>query len=255
MSPSLLILAQLSHALRPDPVSQRVLPALVITVAFGALAYLLRSVTLNGALAGTFTAFIIYIGLGWSGFVTLMAVFVITLICTRLGLGRKRQLGLAESQRGRSAAQVLANVAAAAAFAALSLRQPWFAAASIAAMAEAAADTTQSEIGEIASDRAWLITTFRAVPPGTNGGVTFPGLVAGAAAAVFVALVARLTNAVEEPAWASIAGVAGFLATLVDSLLGATLERRAWLNNDGVNFISTLAAGALAIVLVRFLLY
>jgi uncharacterized membrane protein len=32
----------------------------------------------------------------------------------------------------------------------------------------------------------------------------------------------------------------------VDSLLGATAERRGWLNNDGVNFLSTLAASAIA---------
>jgi uncharacterized membrane protein len=35
----------------------------------------------------------------------------------------------------------------------------------------------------------------------------------------------------------------------VDSLLGATLERRGWLNNDAVNFLSTLAAALIAILL------
>ena len=30
-----------------------------------------------------------------------------------------------------------------------------------------------------------------------------------------------------------------------DSLLGATLERRGWLNNDAVNFLSTAGAAAL----------
>jgi uncharacterized membrane protein len=34
----------------------------------------------------------------------------------------------------------------------------------------------------------------------------------------------------------------------VDSLLGATAERRGWLNNDAVNFVSTVAASVLAIV-------
>jgi uncharacterized membrane protein len=35
----------------------------------------------------------------------------------------------------------------------------------------------------------------------------------------------------------------------VDSLLGATIERRGWLNNDAVNFLSTLAAALMAILL------
>jgi len=38
---------------------------------------------------------------------------------------------------------------------------------------------------------------------------------------------------------------AGTVGGIVDSLLGATLERRGLLNNDGVNFTNTLA-GALA---------
>ena len=32
----------------------------------------------------------------------------------------------------------------------------------------------------------------------------------------------------------------------VDSLLGATAERRGWLNNDAVNFLSTVAAAVIA---------
>jgi uncharacterized membrane protein len=44
---------------------------------------------------------------------------------------------------------------------------------------------------------------------------------------------------------------AGFLGTVIDSLLGATLERRRWLGNNGVNLLSTLAAAGLALALRR----
>jgi uncharacterized protein (TIGR00297 family) len=250
VSPFLAIFAQQVNLFRPDAVSARILPGLIVTVVFGVFGYLLRGVTPFGALAGTFAGFVIYISLGWGGFVTLIVVFVVTLLCTRVGRVRKQQLGLAESSRGRNAAQVLANVAAAAVFAALSLRQNWFAVASVAAMAEAAADTSQSEIGEIAASRAWLITNFRAVPPGTDGGVTLPGLLAGAIAASVVASAARYTHVI-SPAFAGVAAVSGFLATTVDSLLGATLERRGWLNNNGVNFVSTIGAGAIAAAILR----
>jgi uncharacterized membrane protein len=40
--------------------------------------------------------------------------------------------------------------------------------------------------------------------------------------------------------------LSGFLGTVVDSLLGATLERRGWLTNDLVNLLSTGAAAAMA---------
>ena len=252
MSPVLEILSNPAKLLHPATASDRVLPALMVTIAFGVAAYLLRGVTRTGALAGTFVAFVIYLGLGWGGFVTLVAVFVVTWVCTRVGLVRKQQLGLAQDRRGRDAGQVLANVATAALFAALALRNQWFAVASVAAMAEAAADTAQSEIGEIASGRAWLITTFREVSAGTDGGVTFPGLLAGAVAAAMAAIVARLTGAI-EPRFAGVAGVAGFLGSVADSLLGATLERRGWLNNNGVNFLSTLVSGAIAITLLYLL--
>jgi uncharacterized membrane protein len=36
----------------------------------------------------------------------------------------------------------------------------------------------------------------------------------------------------------------------VDSLLGATLERRGWLGIDAVNFAATAAGGAIAVLLL-----
>jgi uncharacterized membrane protein len=37
----------------------------------------------------------------------------------------------------------------------------------------------------------------------------------------------------------------------IDSLLGATLESRGWLNNDAVNLLSTTAAAFLFVALAR----
>jgi uncharacterized membrane protein len=45
----------------------------------------------------------------------------------------------------------------------------------------------------------------------------------------------------------------GVFGLLFDSLLGATLEERGWLNNDAVNFLSTLSAAGFALVALALL--
>jgi uncharacterized protein (TIGR00297 family) len=233
--------------LDPNQPLARLLPALVVTVVFGLLGYAMHGVTRSGAIAGTVAAFLIYVGLGLGGFVTLFSVFAITCLVTRVGYSRKRRLGLAEDKRGRNAGQVLANLAAAAGFAMLALKLgPACAVAAVACLAEAAADTASSEIGEATAEKAWLVSTFQQVPPGTNGAISLTGTLAGVAASVLVAAVGWTLHVVETPWVAAVAGIAG---TFVDSILGATLERRGVMGNNGVNFASTIAAGAMAFVM------
>ncbi|MGZ4789812.1 MAG: DUF92 domain-containing protein, partial [Terriglobales bacterium] len=86
------------------------------------------------------------------------------------------------------------------------------------------------------------------------GGVTLLGLLVGAIAATAIAMVARVMHIVAPP-FAGVAAAAGFLATLIDSVLGATLERRGWLTNNAVNFLSTLASGAMAIAFIRLVFH
>jgi uncharacterized protein (TIGR00297 family) len=180
----------------------------------------------------------------------LFAVFVIAWVSTRIGYSRKRQLGLAENSSGRNAGQVLANVAAAAGFATLAIFYRGFEFAAVAALAEAAADTASSEIGEALSGHAWLITNLHPVAPGTNGAVSLPGTIAGMTAALLVCYVAVLAHAM-SPLGFWLAASAGYLGTIVDSLLGATLERSHRLDNDTVNLLSTFSAGLIALAMLK----
>jgi uncharacterized membrane protein len=45
----------------------------------------------------------------------------------------------------------------------------------------------------------------------------------------------------------------GIFGLFFDSLLGATLERIGWLNNDAVNFLSTASAASFALGLLAIL--
>ena len=117
-----------------------------------------------------------------------------------------------------------------------------------AALAEAAADTVASEIGQTRGRTAVLITTWEAVPAGTDGGITFPGTVAGAAAALAIASVCVFGRLLPVTRlW--LPAAAGFAGMLTDSVLGAACERHGWINNEGVNFLSTLTAAGLAYAL------
>jgi len=124
--------------------------------------------------------------------------------------------------------------------------------AAIAVLAEAAADTVSSEIGQALSARAYLLTSFEAVPVGTDGGISFAGTSAGILAALLVAAVAAGLRLIPWPAITVVAGSA-VLGMFADSLLGAVFERRGRLTNNFVNLISTSIAAAVA-GLLRLLL-
>ena len=230
----------------------RTVIAAVVTIAFTVLARKLRGVTPSGALAGATVAFLLYISAGPGAFFALVAVFVLALAATRFGYSRKLALGTAERKSGRRASQVIANlgVATVAALLFAVTRAPLALLAMTAGFAEAAADTVSSECGQAVSTQARLITTWRPVRAGTDGGVTLAGTVAGAAAGLLVCVACSLLGQIPYFATA-VAWIAAIAGMFVDSALGGTLERRGWLNNDQVNFLSTAAAAVIALVLYR----
>lgn len=154
---------------------------------------------------------------------------------------------MAEQGDGRNAGQVLANLAVPAA-AALTFgatgNRVW-AAVVVAALAEAATDTVASEIGQSQHRNAWMITTGARVSAGTDGGVTFFGTLFGLAAGLGIAVVAVVCGIVAVR-WMWIPVAAGFSGMVADSLMGATLQRRGWIGNQGVNLAATLIAALMA---------
>ncbi len=78
------------------------------------------------------------------------------------------------------------------------------------------------------------------------------GTLLGAAAALIIAGMGAITHPF-VPARGALVFAAGTAGLLFDSLLGATVERRGWLGNDLVNFVSTAFAAALAYGCARWL--
>ena len=242
----------------------------VLAALIAIAAYRKRMLTLSGALAGL-VAGTITVAAGWSWGLLLLALFVSGSILSKAGEREKTMLlgPVVEKGGERDAWQVAANgsvfVAAAAAHIATGGNQ-WFAVA-IGALAASTADTWSTEIGTSRGHVPRLIISGRMVPPGTSGGLTVAGTVGAFAGAIFAAAGGRLA-AWPVPVAAVITG--GLAGALGDSLLGATIQSKRWcekcgsstereihicgtptihsgglkwLNNDGVNFISTIIGG------------
>ena len=245
--------------------------ALGLSALLGLIAWRLHSASPTGAVAGAILTACVMLTTAtppyapWqTALIPVLAVLVLTALATRAGRRRKERLGLAERRTGRVAAQVAANIGAAAL---LSTRPVqlwmadcrWFSAAGwtlgliyapmLAALCEAAADTVSSELGQVLDSRPRMITTLRIAPPGTDGAVSPGGTFAGVVAAGIVATAGAFAL---RGGWLllAVSWVSGVFGLIFDSVLGATLERRGWLNNDAVNFLSTLSAAACALALV-----
>lgn len=227
---------------QPTPSPAQMVIALAVTSVFALLAAIAHGVNVSGALAGLAIAFILA-ARELKMFAVLLLVFALTLAATRVGAERKRLLRTAESSAGRSASQVMANLGVAAVI--VTLAPAGWKTLALAALAEAAADTCSSEIGLAFPGTTVLITSWRAVSPGIDGGITWHGTTAALIAAGLVGLAGRVFGLV--PMHLAMAVIyAGFLGALADSLFGALLERRGYLSNDLVNLLSTAAAAAIA---------
>jgi len=221
-----------------------------VAIGFAVIARTLGAVTDGGALVGVVVAFVLMLAAGLAGFLPLLTVFVITVLTTRWGYARKQQLGVAERGPGRTASQVLANLGAVTLCALPAVWFPRFTGmlmiGAMAALAEAAADTASSEIGEASARAAYMITDFREAPIGANGAISVAGTLAGCIAACLVAWVSAFFEVVSWN-WTPLIALAGVAGMVLDSVLGATWERSGKMGNDGVNFVSTVFAADVAL--------
>jgi uncharacterized protein (TIGR00297 family) len=119
----------------------------------------------------------------------------------------------------------------------------------IGSIATATADTMASEVGVVTTPR--LITNFRKVPPGTDGGISVLGTAAGILGATLIGLSAYILGIYPELVRTiEIAIVAGTFGCFTDSILGAVLESRDYLTNEHVNLIATLTGALIGNIMV-----
>ena len=192
---------------------------------------------------------LIYLGSGFPGLALLTLFFGLGTAASGWRVTDKRRLGLAEENKGRrTVGQVVANAGVAALLGLATWQLPR--AAPLAqlmlagSLAAATADTLASELGNLYGRRYYNILTLRPDARGLNGVVSLEGTALGLAGSAVLAA-AYCVGFGWGPAfgWLLVAGTGG---NLLDSVLGATLERRGILGNNAVNFLNTLAGALIA---------
>jgi uncharacterized protein (TIGR00297 family) len=275
---------------------QRVVLGMVVSGAIALAARHSRMLSREGAIAATGVGTVCVMA-GWDWAVALIAFFLSGSIWSRIGRVRKEALTADVISKGgeRDALQVLANggVFALCALGYVVWSQPhatdpglmpgwtdqcWRALAG-GALAAASGDTWATEVGTLWGGSPRSILTGRRVRPGTSGGVTAVGTAAGIGGSAAMALVLWALRWGWPVVLAALAG--GVVGMILDSVLGATLQRRRWcerckvptergvhscgaatradgglpwLDNDGVNAFSTFAGACTAVIFYRSLL-
>lgn len=250
-------------------------------------AFRLGALNRGGALAAFILGTIVFglCGLPWA--IVLLTFFITSSGLSQLFKRRKRKMEDQFAKGGRRDAwQVAANGGVAGLAVLLHLVYPdssipWVMFA--AAFAGANADTWATELGVL--NRRWPrnLTTWKQVPPGTSGGISLAGTIAAAGGALLIAVMAvalwpkTAAGYGERLIFGLVILAAGVFGSLVDSLLGATLQGiywcavcdketeknpwhncgsettrikgLPWMNNDAVNLACTLSAALSALLM------
>lgn len=246
----------------------RLLLGFVLSMLIGYAGYRREALTRSGWLGAVLTGTSIF---GFGGLdlgLLLIAFFVSSSLLTRYKESAKAEAAEAFAKGGaRDLGQALANggVAATAATLLGITGVAGWTAAFVGAMAEANADTWATELGILSRQKPRLITNGRRVAPGASGGITWLGTLSALSGAALIGGLATIFRG--DARLLAIGAIAGLAGSLFDSLLGATIQgiyysdRRGketekererdgtpnrhvrgwrWMNNDLVNFLSTL---------------
>lgn len=209
---------------------------LLILLAFSAISYKKKSIDFEGILIANIIGIAIYLMSGLKEVFVAVVFFILAEFFT--SFARKR---FKEKHEKRTIGNIVGNSLAG--VLALLLQSGI---AFYAAMAAALADTLSSEIGLLSKRKPVLISNLKEVEAGTDGGVTPLGF--GAAVLGALAIAAIHFAWFNDLAGFAIIVFAGFLGSVFDSLLGATMEREGKMGNTEVNFLASLASALIAFI-------
>ena len=214
----------------------------VLLVIIGLITYVRKALDLLGSIFMIIMGVIIIFAAGVNWLLLIFLFLILGVGFTRYKHDYKKEIGVYEGTR--TIKNVVSNGIVAFVMAAFGNYAGF-----IGSIATATADTMASEVGVATTPR--LITNFKKVPPGTDGGVSVLGTFAGIVGAGLIGLAAYILGIYPDLVRTMvIALVAGTFGCLVDSILGAILEIKGYLTNEHVNLLATLAGALLGNIMV-----
>ena len=209
----------------------------------------------------------LWTALGWKGWTVCVVYLFLGQFVTKFGFDKKEALGIAEGRGGRRGPEnvwgsaLTGTICASAAAQALKSGGLFLGLSSnvwilgyVASLSTKIADTFASEIGKAYGKTTVLITNpLKKVLPGTEGAISLEGTLASVVGGLLLSLYAYLVVGLIPSIEAlGISTFAAFFATMMESLIGATLQEREgfkWMTNEVVNFFNTLIGASVAMSL------
>jgi uncharacterized protein (TIGR00297 family) len=222
------------HLALNQATQQQFLLGEALALGITAVALAAKTLDLSGALAAFLIGTIIFGIGGWLYAIPLLLFFIGSSVLSRVPhRSGKIAKDIIAKDGCRDAGQVLANGLSPAlvAIASLWLEPQMAFLLYLGGIAAATADTWATEIGLLFGRQPRSILTGKLVAPGTSGGITLAGVLGACLGAALVALAGwgsyELFQQVEINLLPFIGvAIAGVIAQFIDSVLGATLQRR-----------------------------
>ena len=213
--------------------------------------------TRNGWISAGILGTILWGCLSWEGWLSVVIYLVLGSLVTKIGYKFKNSIGIAEKRGGRRGPENVWGSASTGIFFAiliklnfidLSLLKIGFAASFAAKLA----DTFGSEIGKRFGRNTFLITSLKKVKKGTEGGISFEGTLASIIGSFLMTYTMFMLKIISSGKQLIIVALAGFIATIFESFIGAKFQDKYNLTNEIVNSIQTSFASFIAILFYVF---
>jgi uncharacterized protein (TIGR00297 family) len=224
--------------------------AVLVSFAFGYFAFRAKTADLSGLFSIALVGIILLVFADARWLLVMLVFFIMGSAGTRYKFEYKKRIGVEQGHSGaRGYRNVFANgiISCVAAILYGIYAEPVFIVMYVGGVATAAADTLASEIG-VTGGIPTMITTFKKVPIGTNGGVTWTGELVALLGGFTISLVALALGLI-TPSMLVICTIAAFVGTNIDSFIGATLENREFFGNAGTNLAATMGGCIFAMAL------